>query len=75
MKREREPTHSAEMLREDVLAALGMSVSEAARQLRVSRRRAIVHQGSRTGHLHASWACMILVQVPLASCAVLHRLL
>ena len=38
MKREREPTHPGEILREDVLPALGMSVSEAARQLRVSRQ-------------------------------------
>lgn len=36
--REREPTHPGEILREDVLPALGISVSEAARQLRVSRQ-------------------------------------
>jgi len=34
----REPTHPGEMLREDVLPALGISVSEAARKLRVSRQ-------------------------------------
>ena len=38
MKREREPTHPGEILREDVLPALGMSVSEAARLLHVSRQ-------------------------------------
>lgn len=32
------PTHPGEILREDVLPALGLSVSEAARQLRVSRQ-------------------------------------
>jgi addiction module HigA family antidote len=33
-----EPTRPGEILREDVLPALGLSVSEAARQLRVSRQ-------------------------------------
>jgi addiction module HigA family antidote len=33
-----EPTHPGAILREDVLPALGLSVSEAARQLRVSRQ-------------------------------------
>ena len=32
------PVHPGEMLREDVLPALGLSVSEAARQLGVSRQ-------------------------------------
>ncbi len=32
------PTHPGELLREDVLPALGLSVSEAARQLRVTRQ-------------------------------------
>jgi addiction module HigA family antidote len=36
--RDRLPTHPGEVLREDVLPALGLSVSEAARQLRVSRQ-------------------------------------
>jgi len=36
--RRREPTHPGEILREDVLPQLKMSVSEAARQLRVSRQ-------------------------------------
>ena len=34
----REPTHPGELLREDVLPALKISVSEAARKLRVSRQ-------------------------------------
>ena len=34
----RKPTHPGEMLREDVLPALGISISEAARKLRVSRQ-------------------------------------
>ena len=34
----REPTHPGAILREDVLPALGLSVSEAARQLGVSRQ-------------------------------------
>jgi addiction module HigA family antidote len=34
----RKPTHPGELLREDVLPALGISVSEAARKLRVSRQ-------------------------------------
>jgi len=33
-----EPAHPGAILREDVLPALGLSVSEAARQLRVSRQ-------------------------------------
>ncbi len=36
--RKGEPTHPAKILREDVLPQLKMSVSEAARQLRVSRQ-------------------------------------
>lgn len=36
--RRRQPTHPGEILREDVLPALRLSVSEAARQLRVTRR-------------------------------------
>ena len=36
--RRRVPTHPGEILREDVLPQLKMSVSEAARQLRVSRQ-------------------------------------
>jgi len=34
----RKPTHPGELLREDVLAALGISISEAARRLRISRQ-------------------------------------
>jgi len=34
----RSPTHPGEVLREDVLPALDLSVSEAARQLRVTRQ-------------------------------------
>lgn len=34
----RRPTHPGEILKEDVLPALGLSVSEAARQLRISRQ-------------------------------------
>ncbi len=34
----RRPTHSGELLREDLLPALKISVSEAARKLRVSRQ-------------------------------------
>jgi len=37
-RRQRKPTHPGELLREDVLPALRMSVSEAARRLRVSRQ-------------------------------------
>ena len=37
-RRDRLPTHPGEVLREDVLPALGLSVSEAARQLRISRQ-------------------------------------
>lgn len=36
--RRRPPVHPGELLREDVLPALGLSVSEAARQLRVTRQ-------------------------------------
>ena len=35
---ERRPTHPGAILREDVLPALGLSVSEAARQLGVTRQ-------------------------------------
>jgi len=35
----RQPTHPGEMLREDVLPALGISVSEAARRLGISRQQ------------------------------------
>ena len=35
----RQPTHLGEMLREDVLPALGLSVSEAARRLGISRQQ------------------------------------
>ena len=38
MPQRRRPTHPGEILREDVLPSLGLSVSEAARQLRVSRQ-------------------------------------
>jgi addiction module HigA family antidote len=34
-----EPSHPGAILRDDILPALGLSVSEAARQLRVSRQR------------------------------------
>ena len=37
-KLHRPPTHPGELLREDVLPALNLSVSEAARQLRVTRQ-------------------------------------
>lgn len=37
-KRQMRPTHPGALLREDVLPALGLSVTEAARQLRVSRQ-------------------------------------
>lgn len=36
--RRRPPIHPGELLREEVLPALGLSVSEAARQLRVTRQ-------------------------------------
>jgi addiction module HigA family antidote len=36
--RRRQPTYAGEILREDVLPALRLSVSEAARQLRVTRQ-------------------------------------
>ena len=35
----RPPTHPGEILREDVLPSLGMSISEAARQLGISRQQ------------------------------------
>jgi len=38
MTSKRAPTHPGEILREDVLPSLGLSISEAARQLRVSRQ-------------------------------------
>lgn len=38
MPQKRPPTHPGVILREDVLPSLGLSVSEAARQLRVSRQ-------------------------------------
>jgi antitoxin HigA-1 len=34
----RKPTHPGELLREDVLPALGISIGEAARKLRISRQ-------------------------------------
>ncbi len=37
-RRHRPPTHPGAVLREDVLPALGLTVSEAARQLRVTRQ-------------------------------------
>ena len=37
-KSRRPPTHPGELLREDVLPALSLTVSEAARQLRVTRQ-------------------------------------
>ena len=37
-RRQRPPTHPGEILREDVLPALDLSVSEAARQLRITRQ-------------------------------------
>lgn len=37
-RRRRPPTHPGAVLREDVLPALGLTVSEAARQLRVTRQ-------------------------------------
>src|SRR5215213_74352 len=37
-KSRRSPTHPGELLREDVLPALSLTVSEAARQLRVTRQ-------------------------------------
>lgn len=36
---QRPPSHPGEIIREDVLTALGLSVSEAARRLRVSRQQ------------------------------------
>jgi addiction module HigA family antidote len=38
VRRRRPPTHPGEILREDVLPALNLSVNEAARQLRVTRQ-------------------------------------
>lgn len=38
MPQERCPTHPGEILREDVLPTLGLSISTAARQLRISRQ-------------------------------------
>ena len=38
MEPDREPTHPGEVLREDVLPALGLSISAAARRLRVTRQ-------------------------------------
>ena len=38
MPAKRPPTHPGVILREDVLPSLGLSISEAARQLRVSRQ-------------------------------------
>ena len=37
-KRNRPPTHPGELLREDILPALGVSVSAAARELQISRQ-------------------------------------
>lgn len=37
-RRQRPPTHPGEILRDDVLPALQLSVSEAARQLRITRQ-------------------------------------
>ena len=37
-RRQRPPTHPGEILREDVLPSLDLSVSEAARQLRITRQ-------------------------------------
>jgi antitoxin HigA-1 len=37
-RRKRPPTHPGELLREDILPALGVSVSGAARDLRISRQ-------------------------------------
>lgn len=37
-RRQRPPTHPGEILREDVLPALKLTISEAARQLRVTRQ-------------------------------------
>jgi len=45
----RMPTHPGAILREDVLPALGISVSEAARQLRVSRQMLHRILAERTG--------------------------
>lgn len=48
---ERRPTHPGAILREDVLPALGLSVSEAARQLGVTRQtlhRIMAEKGSIT---------------------------
>ncbi|MCY4488922.1 MAG: HigA family addiction module antitoxin [Deltaproteobacteria bacterium] len=52
---ERPPIHPGEILREDVLPALGLSVSEAARRLGVSRQQ-----------LHRILACTHAVTVEMA---------
>ena len=49
----RRPTHPGEVLREDVLPALGMSQTEFARRLGVSRLSVYHHFGSRAGVLTA----------------------
>jgi addiction module HigA family antidote len=52
----RPPTHSCAILREDVLPALGLSVSEAARQLGVTRQtlhRIMAEKGAITPEMAA----------------------
>ncbi|MCL4838977.1 MAG: HigA family addiction module antidote protein [Thermoanaerobaculia bacterium] len=44
-----EPTHPGEILREEVLPALGLTVSEAARRLRVSRQALHAILAERSG--------------------------
>jgi addiction module HigA family antidote len=39
MNKTRQPTHPGEILREDVLPTLGVSVSQAARDMRISRQQ------------------------------------
>jgi len=39
MNRTRQPTHPGELLREDVLPTLNVSVSQAARDMRISRQQ------------------------------------
>ncbi|RLA28710.1 MAG: addiction module antidote protein, HigA family [Gammaproteobacteria bacterium] len=39
MNKTRQPTHPGEVLREDVLPTLGVSVSQAARDMRISRQQ------------------------------------
>jgi|SRR6056297_2507631 len=51
----RAPTHPGEILREDVLINLGLSVSEAARKLRVSRQQ-----------LHRILACTHPITIEMA---------